>query len=572
MAKLSDKAAVADLITTCVRKGIRHAVLSPGSRNAPLIISLDNHPDVTCYVVPDERAAAFVALGMAQQLQQPVILACTSGSAGLNYAPALAEAYYQHVPLLVLTADRPVEWTDQSDGQTMRQFDLFRNFIRGSFQMPQEVSDDDQHWHAGRIASEAVNACSDPVPGPVHINLPFREPLYGQSVPTKAPKVIETVGMHLRLPPNRLQALADRWNISERKLILTGLLPPNEKLNKALASLAQDPTVAVMTETTSNLHDEHFLPCIDRLVFGLEAEPDPAARPDILITCGGPVISKKIKALLRHYRPNEHWHVDAALPHPDTYKSLTHSIGLEPRVFLEQLASLATTGKGNYQQAWHDRDAATEVNHQAYLKRCVWSDLKVFENLLSALPENSMLHLGNSTPVRYAQLFKPVVKVRSFANRGVSGIDGCTSTAVGAAIADGGMTTVITGDMGFFYDTNAMWHRHLPKHLRIILINNGGGSIFKIIPGPATTDQLQHYFEAKHRYTAEHHAATFGLTYYQANDEASLTEALDKLYDDHDQPVLLEIDTRDAENEQVLHEYIQRLTAVDGSVRGESEG
>lgn len=559
----SDKQGIRDLVAICAEKGLRYIVISPGSRNAPLTISFDQHPDIECLSIADERCAAFFAMGMAQQLQEPVAIACTSGSAALNYAPAIAEAYYQKIPLVVLTADRPNEWTDQSDGQTIRQYGLYDNYIKASYELPQEASDEDTLWHNRRLISDAFNTAMYPGKGPVHINTPLREPLYGQKeYDGSKPKHITIHKEERTLSDETMQQFADRWNTASKKLIVTGVLAPNEKLNDHIAHLAQDPSLAVLTETTSNLHHPAFNPCIDRIAFTIKPEEAKDFAPALLVTFGGPVISKKIKAFLREQKPKEHWHIDPTDVNIDTYQNLTDVIPLEPEVFFSKLSALTKPVESNFAATWKARDKRSEARHAEFMPTIDFSDFKAFEKVLALAPKSTCFQLGNSTPVRYAQLFHPTHATESYANRGTSGIDGSTSTAAGAAFATGKSTTLITGDMAFFYDSNALWNKHLTGNLKIILINNGGGGIFRIIPGPSSTNQLEQFFETKHDNRAEHICKAHNIAYLEAKNEAELEANLQKLYsiDDY-RPALLEIITPGDENDKILKSYWKKLNA-----------
>ena len=211
---LSNKVAVRDLVEICSIKGIKHVVIAPGSRNAPLTISFNRHPDFTCHSIVDERCAAFFAMGLAQQLNEPVAICCTSGTASLNFASAIAEAFYQKVPMLILTADRPPEWVDQMDGQTIRQSGIFKNYIKKSFDIPVDTDHSDDRWFTQRIVSEAIESTLYPEAGPVHINIPFREPLYDvhDYANEPLPKVFETTKTLLELPQSEISKLQHSWN------------------------------------------------------------------------------------------------------------------------------------------------------------------------------------------------------------------------------------------------------------------------------------------------------------------------------------------------------------------------
>ncbi len=544
------------------RKGVVHVVASPGSRNAPFIIVFSNNGKLKLTSIADERSAGFVALGMAMQLKQTVALVCTSGSAAVNYAPAISEAYYQKIPLLVITADRPSAWIDQGDGQTIRQDRLFSNFIRKSYSLPESSIDPESEWYFGRIVNEAIDRCNFPVSGPVHLNLHVSEPLYELDGVDTNPEV-RIIGISEAKPQisdETLAELAKTWNFSAKKMILTGQFHPSDAPGQVLSQLANDPSVVVLTETTSNLSGNHYLGCIDRVIEGI-VDDDPDFTPELLLTIGGAVVSKKIKSLLRKMRPRHHWHVspDPDEFHFDTYQSLTLTIPVEPGQFLQQLSKKAQKVHSSYRNNWVTRNQHRRQKHGEYLEMAGYTDLKVFEQLFDWIPNGSHIHLGNSTPVRYAQLFEYRHNFHFWSNRGTSGIDGCVSTAVGAAMAINEMVTVITGDIGFFYDSNALWNQYLPSNFRIILINNGGGNIFRILPGPDRYKELETYIETAHSYSAQGITENFGVAYFRVENLEELHSLLPLFYSDLTKPALLEIVTPAIESAETLREYFKNL-------------
>lgn len=559
--ELSSKLVVRDLVEVLAQKGVKHVVISPGSRNAPLTLSFNRHPNFTCYSIVDERCAAFFALGIAQQTKAPVVICCTSGSAALNYAPAVVEAYYQKIPLLILTADRPSEWIDQMDGQTIRQSKLYFNYSKGSFDFPIEVNSEDDRWYAQRIANEAIELTQFPEPGPVHINLPFKEPLYGLKDYSgeKLPKLFETTKTLLELPDSEVDELKKEWEGYNRILVITGLLHPNEVLNKVLNDISNQKNVAILTETTSNVFGKYFNRSIDRVIAGIEGDEVDYV-PDLLVTIGGPVVSKKVKAFLRENKPKAHWHINASNDTVDTYQALTRIIPVSPEKVLKFFTGIEVNS--DYRDRWLEKDSSLQKVYNEFIKEIEFCDLKVFETVFNQIPAESQLQLGNSTVVRYSNLFDQPFqnKLRCFSNRGTSGIDGTLSTAVGAATATQKLTTVITGDLSFFYDSNALWITPFPQNLKIILINNKGGSIFRIIDGPSSIDELEPFFEAKHNLNAEYIAKTFGLDYAFCDNEADLDESLKGLcFYKKDKASLLEVSTENQLNPEILKRYFRQL-------------
>lgn len=558
----SAKETIARLALIAAAKGVTKAVISPGSRNAPLIMALDSHPDIECLNIPDERVAGFFALGMALKSGEPVMLCCTSGSAMLNYAPAITEAYYQKIPLLILTADRPVEWIDQRAGQTMRQTDAFDNYIRASYQLMQDPSADDHLLYNDRIINEAINLANGTNPGPVHINIPLKEPLYNQKKRVDAqPRIVQSLR-----PTNGLSAEDERrlraaFHSHEQIMILCGQHQPDDRWLSALTALSDMPNVIVLSEATSNLSGDKILSCIDRTIDGLDAENIGHLSPTLLISCGASLVSKKIRFLLRKLDIQEHWHVDTVDAHIDTYQALTLNVPLHIADFYQVVEGRQGDQMSAYTAAWHKRYQERRQLHLDYLSKVSFSDLMVADRLVQHVPSGSVLHMANSTSVRYVQLFDSRDDLTYQCNRGVSGIDGCTSTAAGYAYSEqDAMQVLLTGDIAFFYDSNALWHHHLKPNLRIVIINNEGGNIFRVIPGPRTTGQLEHHFEAHHKTSAEHICQAHGVEYASCHGETDLAKQIDWLLSsDHKSAVVLEVFTPRLENDQILKDYFQSL-------------
>jgi len=565
MSRLSAKKSIAHLVNICALKGIRHAIISPGSRNAPLTISLDEHPDIQCINISDERVAGFFALGMAQQLELPVILCCTSGSAGLNYAPALVEAYYQKVPVLVLTADRPPEWIDQRAGQTMRQHNMFSNYVKASHTLICDPQNDQGLWYNDRLINQAIDETNIHGKGPVHLNIPMHEPLYN-TVPVEnyaLPKVVQTLRRRNVLSQDTENDIRRDWKEYKKVLVIIGQHTRSTEFDRAVERLAVLGNVVVLTETTSNVVAEGVYRSIDRLIDSMNQEEYDSYAPDLIISCGGALVSKKLRFMLREMNSSQHWHVDSSDRYIDTYQSLTLNIPmmLEELVpILTQEAETESKSITPWKNLWIAREVATKSAHDDYLKDCKWSDLLVL-NMLHDLAPSGLWHVANSTPVRYTQLFETRVDLTYRANRGVSGIDGCTSTAMGAAFLTDQIVTLVTGDIAFFYDSNAFWHNHVPPNLRVIMINNEGGNIFRYVKGPQETAQFEQHFEAHHKTSAEGIAKAYGVAFTRVGSESELCTTLNEIYaPEYNQAIIVEVSTPRDKNINILKDYFQFIS------------
>jgi 2-succinyl-5-enolpyruvyl-6-hydroxy-3-cyclohexene-1-carboxylate synthase len=538
------------IIEICQQKGVQHIVISPGSRNAPLTIGFTNNPYFKCYSIADERCAAFFALGIAQQIQKPVVVVCTSGSALLNYYPAIAEAFYSQIPLIVISADRPQSKIDIGDGQTIRQENVFANHSLYNANLREAISVENDNLIQMALYVAVTQK------GPVHINAPFEEPLYETVSELQVkPEIVDfnKEEKHFSLGNSTVET----WNKATKKLILVGELFPNSVEQRYLDVLANDPSVVVLTEKTSNLHHPTFIDQIDTLITPFTEDDFKAFQPEILLTFGGMVVSKRIKAFLRKYKPAHHWHVDELRAY-DTFGALTNHFETTTNTFLSQLLTentIESTYKSSISAIWKYRVA----KHKEYTAKIPFSDFKVFDFICQNLPKNSQLQVSNSSAIRYLQLFDVDKSVQVFCNRGTSGIDGSTSTAIGAASATNLPTMLITGDISFLYDSNALWNNYIPKNFKIILLNNSGGGIFRILPGHQETETFNTYFETSHQLNASHLAKMYGLDYFEANDEMTLQQQYLAFLNQNEKPSILEVFTPEKENNGILLEFFRGL-------------
>jgi 2-succinyl-5-enolpyruvyl-6-hydroxy-3-cyclohexene-1-carboxylate synthase len=541
------------IIEICLAQGVTHIVISPGSRNAPLTIGFVNNPKFTCYSVADERSAAFFALGIAQQTKKTVVLVCTSGSALLNYYPAFAEAFYSQIPLVVISADRPSDKIDIGDGQTIRQENVFQNHSLYNANLVEGDSPENDQKITEAINYSTINK------GPVHINAPFEEPLY-ETLNELSIKVT-TFAIANATPTVELlidTEFATIWNSSKKKLVLVGVNDPNTIDTSIVEFLANEPSVVVMTETTSNLHHPSFINNIDTIITPFSPSDFEIFQPEILITFGGMVVSKRIKAALRTHQPKHHWHIDSLRAY-NTYGCLTKHFQVNPNDFFNHFIPLLKPIESDY---FAHFDAINQLRKQktaTYLSKIPFSDFKVFDKIIQRLPINSHLQIGNSSAIRYAQLIDIHPSIEVFCNRGTSGIDGSTSTAIGAAVANKKETILITGDISFLYDSNGLWNNYIPKNFKIILINNGGGGIFRILPGHDETPVFNTFFETSHCLTAEKLANMYDFDYAIASDGSSLEVGIKNLYSNNNKPFILEVFTPTRENDKVLLQFFKEL-------------
>lgn len=559
----------------CKARGIKDIIISPGSRNAPLVIGFTEDNFFSCYSIVDERCAAFFALGISQQIRRPVALVCTSGSALLNYYPAISEAYYSDIPLVVISADRPQYKIDIGDGQTIRQENVFENHIGYSANLKldpeynQGVERDNsptagevREFNDGELNKVLLIAAEKKTP--VHINVPFEEPLYETlDAPSIAPKVNHPVESKQGAPED-FQKFREIWNTSEKKMILVGTHPPDQIDKELLVNLGKDNSVLVFTETTSNLHHPNFFPSIDSIIAPIEKKEDKndhfkALQPQLLLTFGGMIVSKKIKAFLRKYAPKHHWHVDSKKAY-NTFFCLSHHFKMNIDSFLKEIVTPPQTIQSNYYDHWSTIRSEYVLLRERYLSGIPFSDMAAFKTVIKSIPAGYQIQLANSSTVRYAQLFDMHPSLKVFSNRGTSGIDGSTSTAVGASLYSASPTLLLTGDLSFFYDSNGLWNDYLRPDFRLIVINNGGGGIFRILPGKEATEKFEKYFETVHDLKIERLCELYDLEYDMADDTENLKSKLPHFYKSSSRPKLLEIRTPRAANDKILLNYFDFIS------------
>jgi len=565
----------------CEQYGIEYVVISAGSRNAPLTNGFTENPFFKTYSIVDERAAAFFALGMAQQLDRPVAIVCTSGSALLNYYPAVAEAYYSSIPLVIISADRMPHRIGIGDGQTIKQEGVFGPHLIGSAVLLPDVSHatetllksnkqtfftknptkkevarlQDKHQTKNIKELQRVFTLANLKKGPVHLNIPMEEPLYGMTTtPIALPSRIKQAAINKKNDISKLQSV---WSRAKRKMILVGVSNPDAALSSVLSVLLEDPSVVVLTEKTSNFSHPKAIGAIDCLMAPLEIETQNQAglQPDILITIGGMVVSKKIKFYLREHKAKNHFHLGKTTAN-DTFFYLTQHIDAPAASIL---SCLDKGNKSNYQSnvlSHYDRYLETAAG---YLKKAPFSDLRVFNMITTALPQNTHLQIANSSPVRYIQLFDLPTGIEVYCNRGTAGIDGSTATAIGAAQINTKQTVLITGDLSFFYDINGLWNNYIPDDARIIVINNQGGGIFRILPGEKDTPKYDTYFETIHNRSARNVAKSFGLGYKRVQTNWGLKQALKSFFKPSTKAKILEIYTPRKINNVVLLDYFKAM-------------
>ena len=554
----SNKKNVLQLAALLREYGIDHVVVSPGSRIAPLTQTFSQHPAFKCFTVVDERSAAFFALGLIQKINRPVAVCCTSGTALLNFGSAVAEAFYQQLPLLVISADRPAAWIGQMDGQTLPQPGIFNTLVKKSVQLPEPVTEEDE-WYCNRLINEALLELNHHGKGPVQINVPLSEPLF-EFTTEELPQVraIRYSGGYPKSLENS-EYFLNQWTKSSKRMIIVGQLLPDEKVRKSIEEVAKKWDCVILAEHISNVSSCPVIGNFDQIIYALPEEKWDEFTPDLLIYFGGHIVSKRIKKFLRKQRPAQHWHVSLDGSVPDLFQSLTDVIEMD-ETFFSLLGSPNEPEIASYRLLWKTKSDELKSKRNAFTTTMPYSDLFVLNNLLPLLPEKSALQLGNSSSIRNAQLFDLNADVPVYCNRGTSGIDGSMSTAVGFAAAHPDLTFLVIGDLSFFYDVNGLWNKHINKNLRIMLVNNGGGEIFHLLPGLNKAESLDDHISYRHNTVAKEWAQAMGFSYLSAENETELKENIITFVSStSEKPILLETITSMEVNAEVFKAYYHNL-------------
>ena len=553
---------ITDLAEILFAHGVEDVVISPGSRNAPLIRAFHNRFGEKCKSLVDERSAAYFALGQSLITKKPTALISTSGTAVLNYAPAIAEAFYQQVPLLIITADRPAEWIGQQDNQAIQQKNIYTNYIKASCSLPVESSNPDDLWLAHRMINEAFHKTVSKNPGPVHINVPLREPLY-EDLPKAAKNinVVQKIEPESILPKNST-LLAD-WENANSIMLVCGQLPPNKEMKETIQKLMSDSRVVVIAEPVSNVHEVATITNPEVTLNSKTEYPDEGI-PELVIYFGGQVVSKKIKLFLRRLQDSKFWCISPEEQIIDTFQNIDVLIQSDPISVLKGLDIQDSDINPNFKNFWEEENRNAAKLTKKYTEKISYSDLQVFKNLSEYLPKDAIVFAGNSSVVRYLLYFDQKQR-KYYSNRGVSGIDGCLSSAAGMASKVDEPVYVVVGDLAFGYDSNALWNRDLPKNLKIILINNEGGGIFHLLKGPSEHEAFLPLVNAHHPINFKKLVEAYGLNYRLCQSENELLSSVQGLIRNTNKAEILEIRTPNNGEPQITKDFFKFLNTNYGT-------
>lgn len=530
----SDKINVNILTSLMVAHGVRTVVVCPGSRNAPLAHNFASCPEMYCVAATDERSAGFYALGLALASERPVAVCVTSGSALLNLAPAVAEAYYREVPLLVISADRPLAMINQLQGQTLPQAGALGMMVKATMQLP-EPHNEVERWHCNRLVNEAMIKMQLHGGGPVHINVPISEPLYNFAVEELSEE--RKISMAAASADEALlTAIADDFAKARKPLIVVGQMERRE-WHKAAEAVERLETRAVVLAEKLSDDSERQLPALDMLVERMADAAD--YQPDYIIYIGGNMVAKAMRQFLQQTKPRRSIVVNEAGEVADVMMNATDIVEAKPSEMLRALASAVSSDKGAsaWIESWQRLKA--EAIEQANVATGNWQNEAIREFFHAIRGKEMNVHVANSLSVRMALKYAGRYL---YVNRGVNGIEGSLSTAAGFSIMSACPVTCIIGDLSFFYDANALWNQGLCGNFRILLLNNKCGGIFSKFEQLADSPACDSYVMAKHNATAEGVCMQNNVVYRKAQTDEQIREGISWLIDEKSpRPMLLEV-------------------------------
>ncbi|MGE5178852.1 MAG: 2-succinyl-5-enolpyruvyl-6-hydroxy-3-cyclohexene-1-carboxylic-acid synthase [Bacteroidota bacterium] len=511
--------------------GVREAVIAPGSRSAPLAVAL-HRSSIRTHVALDERAGAYFALGMAKASRRPAAVLCTSGTAAANFHPAILEARHARVPLIALTADRPPELRDTGAPQTVDQIQLFGNAVRWFCEVGTPEPGTDALRYVASLGARAAREALGPPAGPVHLNFPFREPLLPDSgSASSAEPASDASPAELELPddgpapaPRVVERFARLLRARRRGLILCGPGDGGPDFREAIGALSAATGYPILADPLSGIRygsreQDRVFGAYD--VFLRSSRFVGGEAPEAFVRFGAAPTSKALARYAARFPEAIHLAVDAAGEARDPSRLVREVAAASPAPFARALAEKLARGAEPL-AAWGDRFGAAEeaaryaVEAALAREQGAISEAGLFPALLDAVPENGLFFVGNSMPVRDLDSFAPGGKrpVQALANRGVNGIDGVLSTALGASAASEAPVLVALGDLSFHHDLNALAAlREGRARAVIVVVNNDGGGIFSLLPVAEHGDVFDRYFGTPHGLDFAHAAALYGIPY-----------------------------------------------------------
>jgi len=553
----STKQNVLQLLSLLKLHGISKFVVSPGSRHIPIVISMECDPFFKLYSVVDERSASFFALGIIQKTNEPVGIICTSGTASANYNSAIAEAYYQHLPLLVITADRLPCYLDQQEDQMIHQATEYQNVAKWVANLP-ECQNTEEEWYCNRLINEALLELRHHGDGPVQINIPIHSHIDAFTTP-EIPIVRKITRIDMGIQEENWTVLANMIRDKKIVVIIGEGFPLNEKQNQQLDQFLNSFDAVVLADKMSNCHHTYSIENAFPILQAISNKDVSEMKPDLIITCRANYsFNPEFKGFVKRCGKIEHWYVSPSGVIVDPFTLLSTVFEMDEFYFFDKMVKAISTKalSHDYAEIWKVISESIEEPDVEY------SHLAAVKEFFKNLPKDCCLHLANSNSVRMAQLFHIDPSVEVHCNRGTDGIDGSMSSAVGYAASAEKDVYLMIGDLSFFYDMNAIWNRQLGKNLRIFLDNNDGGAIMHMPKRPdLVASLLPNYISAQHKTSAKAWVENRGFTYISATNIEELQVGMKKLVDPSTEgPVIIEVFTEMLEDTRIFKEYYASIS------------
>lgn len=540
------------LVAMLKKKGIKNVVVSAGTSHDAIARSLENDSFFKTYNIVDERSAAFFAIGLIQELNEPVAICCTAGTAAVNYRTGVTEAFSRRLPLVVITADKNPYYLNQQEDQMLNQSNLFDSVIKHSVSLPM-IKDQKDEWYCKRLINEVLLELDHHGIGPVHINIPIEEGLLAIDdwfTTTTLPEVELVNRIDMQTSENIWK---DKFMSLKNKkvLIICGQnYHIKESMIKNIEKISKNYNCIFSVDKLSNLHCEGTLETSRAALLTKQENSFKKLVPDVVITIAGNVAWDGKFSLKGFKNIFEHWIINGDGKVQDYYKNLTNIFECTTEDFLEQMAKYSVDKNNSYYNLWKNTNDIFKIPEFEY------SNLYVTQKLMNNIPQQSILNLGNSSTIRLAQYFDLDENVQVYCNRGIHGIDGCMSAFIGQSSVTNKLSFLIVGDLTFFYDMNALWNRYVNKNVRIMLVNNEGAALFHFNQGLEKFPTLNENVAADHNATAKGWAESRGLKYLSSHNKEEFDKVLDEFTSDKsEQPIILEVFTKKEDDARLQHEF-----------------
>jgi len=552
----SDIKSVQALIVLLKEYGVRKIVLSPGMRNVPIVHSVEQDEFFQCYSMVDERSAAYFAMGLAQESGETVALCCTSGTAAVNYSPAVHEAFFQKVPLVVITADRNPYYLYQLEDQSLPQFRLFDGVCKKSVTLPL-VKDNIDYWYCIRILNEAFLELNHNGKGPIHINVPIEQDIVSFNT-DKLPAITAIRRTILsRCTAEEKEALINKLKSYKRILVIYGQsLTASETKKSLVENFVSQYNCVIAVEHISNLKCKGtvntYLICnvLTDDVFEKMA-------PDLVISMEGQFLSQLRFLLMRCKKSFEYWCVNESGSVVDPLRKLTHIIEGSSEEFFEFFKDCESENiiENEYLNQWNGRLKRLKIAEEYDFP---YSNNYAVQKIMQNVPKGVLIHFGTDTIVRLSQCFSLDESITAYANRGTTGIDGTLSSFIGQSAEGDRLSFLLIGDLSFFYDMNGLWNRYVGKNIRILLCNNEGGETF-YWNGARHISNRHVHIAAEHFSTAEGWAKSQGLKYLSARNKEEFDSRISEfLSEASDRPILFELFTKKDRDAEIMDEFYEK--------------